>query len=101
MLTGIIGTVKAALFRFYDRINTVGIGAGNSDPDLAEDSVGKAIALEMFPGNAVILGAIQSAARAAAGEKPRLSTRLPERCEDDVRIMRIENKVDAAGVFVF
>ena len=54
----------------------------------------------MFPGNAVIFGAIESAAGAAAGEKPWLPPRLPERCENDVRIMRIENNVDAAGVFV-
>ena len=55
----------------------------------------------MFPGNAIIFGAIESAAWAAAGEKPWLPARLPKRCEDDVRIMRIENDIDPAGVFVF
>ena len=58
MLAGIIGAIKATLFRFYDGINTVGIGAGNSDADLAEDSVGKAIAFKMFPSNAIIFGPV-------------------------------------------
>src|SRR5262249_51569319 len=54
-----------------------------------------------FPCYAVVFRPIQSAARTATGEKPRLSPRLPKRCEHDVRVMRIENDVDAACVFIF
>src|SRR5439155_1692317 len=59
------------------------------------------ISFEAFPRDAVIFGTIKPAARTAAGEKPRLPARLPERREHDVRIMRIENDIDAASVFVF
>jgi len=66
MLTGIIGTIESTVFRFYDRVNTIRIGSRNSDADLAQNSVGKAIAFEMLPGNAIVFGAIDSAARSAA-----------------------------------
>jgi len=41
------------------------------------------------------------AAWPAAGEKPGLSSRLPERGENDIRIMRVEHHIDPAGIFVF
>ena len=39
MLAGIIGTIEAAFFRLDDCVNAIGIGAGNSDADLAENSI--------------------------------------------------------------
>ena len=101
MLPGIIGAVEAALLGLDDSIDAVGIGAGNGYADLAENAFGKTVPLEMLPGDAIIFRAIKSAARAAAGKKPWLPPCLPERCENDVRIMRIENNVDPAGVFIF
>src|SRR5438874_717035 len=58
MLSGVIGTIKSALFRLDDRINAVRIGTGNRDSDLTEDSFGQAIALETFPGNAIIFRSV-------------------------------------------
>src|SRR5438046_1635526 len=55
----------------------------------------------MFPRDTIILRSIESAARAAAGEKPRLPARLPKRCEHDVGIMRIKDNIDPAGVLIF
>ena len=101
MLAGIIGAIESTLFRLDDRINAIGIGPGNGDADLAENTFGKTVPFEMFPCDAVILRAIKSAAWAATGKKPWLPPCLPKRCEDDVRIMRIENNVDPACIFVF
>src|SRR5207302_5534990 len=56
---------------------------------------------EPFPGRAAVFRSIQAAPRPAAGEKPRLSSRLPERGKDNVRVVRIEHDVDAARVLVF
>jgi len=101
MLAGIIGTIESTLFRLDDRINAIGIGPGNGDADLAENAFRKTISLETFPRNAIVFRSIKSAARATAGEKPWLPARLPKRCENDVWIMRIENNVDPACIFVF
>src|SRR5437667_5284940 len=101
MLTGVIRPVEAAFLGFDECIDAIGISSRHGNADLAQDSARKTITLEMFPRNAVIFRTVKSAARTAAGEKPRLSPRLPKRCEDDVRIMRIENNVDPAGVFIF
>src|SRR5206468_10531106 len=60
MLSGVIGTIKAALFRLDDRINAVRIGTGHRDADLTEDSFRQAIALEMFPGNAIIFRSVEA-----------------------------------------
>src|SRR5947208_5894105 len=101
MLAGVIGAVKPAFLRLDDCVNAVGIRTRNGDADLTKDSFGKAVTLEMFPRDAIIFRPIKSAACTAAGEKPRLSARLPKRCEDDVRVMRIKDNIDPAGVLVF
>ena len=101
MLPGIVRAEETALLGLDDCIDAVSIRSGNGDADFAEDSAWKAVALETFPRGAIVFRPIKSAARAAAGEKPWLSPRLPKRREDDVRIMRIENNVDAASVFIF
>ena len=78
MLSGVIGTVKAAFLRLDDCISAVRIGSRNGNTDLAEDSSRKPISFQMFPGDTIIVGAIQSAARTTAGEKPWLPSRLPK-----------------------
>ena len=55
----------------------------------------------MLPGVAAIGGAIKPAPFAPAREKPRLPPHLPERGEQSVRIVRVENDIDRAGVLVF
>src|SRR2546430_17105250 len=99
MLAGVIGTVKTAFLRLDNCVDAIGIGSGNGNADLAEDSSGKSVPFEMFPSNSVVVRPIQAAARPAAEEKQRLSSRLPDRLEDDVRIMRIENNVNATRIF--
>ena len=101
MLASVIGAVETAFLRLDDGIDAIGISSGNGDADPAEDSIGKTIPLQAFPCYAVVFRPVQSAARTAAGEEPRLSPRLPKRREHNVRVMRIENDVDAARVFVF
>jgi hypothetical protein len=59
MFPGIIGAVKAALLGLDDRINAVRICTGNGDTDLSEDSFGKSIPLETFPGHAIIFRSIE------------------------------------------
>src|SRR6266566_1124559 len=101
MLSSIVGTIETTFFRLDDCIDAVGIGSGNRDANLAQDSARKSVSLQALPCDAVVFRPIKAAARAAAGEKPWLASRLPKGCEDDVRIMRIENNVDPAGVFIF
>src|SRR5881394_1673697 len=101
MLASVIGAVETALLRFDDRIDAIGISSGHGDADPAENSIRKTIPLQAFPCYAVVFRSIQSAARTATGEKPRLSPRLPKRREHDVRVMRIENDVDAPRIFIF
>src|SRR5712671_1234997 len=101
MLASVIGAEEAAVLRLDDRIDAIGISSGNRDTYPAENSIGKTIPLQAFPCYAVVFRSIQSAARTATGEKPGLPPRLPKRREHDVRVMRIENDVDTACVFVF
>ena len=101
MLAGVIRTIKTAFLRLDDCIDAIRICAGNGNTDLAKNSFWEAVAFEMFPGNAVIFGTIEAAARSAAGEKPRLPARLPERRENDIRVMRIEDNINPASVLVF
>ena len=101
MLPGIIGTVKTAFLRLDDRINAIGIGTGNRDADLTQDSLGETVTLEMFPGNAIVFRSVKSTSWTAAGKKPRLPSRLPEGCENNVWIVRIKNDIDPASIFVF
>src|SRR5215471_21794768 len=99
MLARIVGPEESAILRLDDGIDAIGISSGNGDADPAEDSIGQTITLETFPCDAVVFRPIQSAAGTAAGKKPWLSPGLPQRREYDVRIVRVEHDVDAAGVF--
>src|SRR6266480_5067273 len=55
----------------------------------------------MFPGNTVVVRSVETASRTAAGKEPWLPARLPKRGEDNVGIVRVEDNMDAAGIFVF
>ena len=101
MLPRIIGTVKTAFLRLDDRINAVGIGAGNRDTDLAQDSLRETVTLQMFPRNAIVFRSVESTSWTAAGKKPRLPSGLPQGCENNVRIVGIKNNIDPACIFVF
>ena len=59
------------------------------------------MSFQSFPTHAVVIGAIQPAARSAARKKPRLPPRLPKRRKNNVWIVRIEHDVDSAGVLIF
>ena len=58
MLAGVIGAEEAAVLRFNNRIDTIGISSGNSDADPAENSVRKTIPLKAFPCDAVVFRSI-------------------------------------------
>ena len=58
------------------------------------------MSLQLLPGRSAIGRTIKSAARTTAREIPRLTAHLVERGEQRVRIVRIENNIDRAGVFV-
>src|SRR5438445_13228889 len=57
--------------------------------------------LKLSPCRPAIIRAIYTAAGAAVRKRPRHATSLPERSENDIRILRIECDVDPAGVFIF
>src|SRR5438874_13067715 len=101
MLASLIGEVETSVHPLDDRVDAIGIICGDGDADPAENSIGKTISFQAFPCYAVVFRSIQAAARTATGEKPRLPPRLPKRREHDVGVMRIENDVDAACVFIF
>ena len=92
---------KSALFRLDHRVDAIRIRAGNGHTDSPENSFRKSIAFESLPGDAAIFGSIKSAARPAAGKKPGLPTRLPERRKNDIGIMRIKDDIDSARVLIF
>src|SRR5450432_2049933 len=56
---------------------------------------------QFLPGISTVGRTVESAPWSAARKKPGLPARLPERREKCIRIVRIENDLDAAGVFVF
>src|SRR5262245_43838376 len=101
MLSGIIRTIKAAFLCLDDRINPVRISPRNRDADLSQNSIRKAVALETFPSHAIVLGSVKPASWTATGEKPRLSSSLPERCENNIGVVRIKNDVGSSGIFIF
>src|ERR1700730_3369884 len=100
MLPGIIRAIEPTFLRLDDCVNAIGIGARNGDADLAKNSIRQSVSFQMFPGHPVIFRMVKSTPRSAAREKPRLPARLPKGREDNVRIVRIENNVDAAGVLI-
>src|SRR5205807_6158417 len=96
----IVAAVKAAYLRFDQRVDDIGIRAGNGDTDAAERALGHAVAFDALPGGAVVVRTVEAVLAAATVERPRRAVAFPHRGEEDVRILRIEDDVDAAGAVV-
>src|SRR5882724_1562582 len=55
---------------------------------------------QAFPRSTSVIGAVETAARAAAGQSPGLAAGFPERSKKNVGIVRIERDIDAASILV-
>ena len=99
-LAGILAAVDAALFRFDNRVNAVAIRAGNRNANAPKNSARQPLTIQPLPGGAIVAGFIQPAPRPAAGQAPWRALRLPERREQNVRIIRIEHQIDRSGFVV-
>src|SRR5581483_592465 len=98
--TAVIRAEDTALLRFDRCIDALAVCPRDGDADAAQRGSRKPMALDLLPGQAVIRGAIQAGARATAGEAPRLAPHLPQRSEHDVRMMRVESKIDRPRITV-
>src|SRR5260370_1319280 len=58
----VIAAVEAALFRFDERVNDFGLGAGNRNADAAERTFGDAVAFDALPGCAVVARTVDTVA---------------------------------------
>src|SRR5262249_36926 len=68
--------------------------------DAAEVAGRQPLAGESRPGGPAVARPIEAAAGAAADQGPGRAPYLPERREDDLRVLRVEGHVDGAGVGV-
>ena len=97
--SGIVGTKDAAVVRFDEGPDPVGIGRRNGDPDLAEKTLRQpGPAGDVGPGIAAIRRLVEAAIRAAALQAVRGPLDMPERGVEYVGIGRIEDEVDRAGL---
>src|SRR2546429_3284799 len=96
----VIAAVEPAFLRFDQRVNDIRIGAGDGHADAAERALGHAVAFDALPGGAVVVRTVEAVLAAATVERPRRAVAFPHRGEEDVRILRIEDDVDAAGPVV-
>src|SRR5437660_4522647 len=92
--------VKAAFLRFDQRVDDIGIRAGNGDTDAAERALGHAVAFDALPGGAVVVRTVEAVLVAATVERPGRTVAFPHRGEENVWILRIENDVDPTGTVV-
>ncbi len=94
----IVGPEDPAFLRLDDRVESVGVRTGYRDPDLAEHAFGHAwVARELGPGIPSVRGLPEPGVRSAAPHLPGFAVHLPDRCVDDVRVLRIEGQVDGSG----
>src|SRR5207245_3404895 len=93
----VVAAVEAALLGFDERVNDIGIGAGNRNADAAERALGDTVAFDALPGRSVVVRTVETVLGTAAVEHPRRAIAFPHRGEEDMRILRIENNVDSAG----
>src|SRR5437016_13091716 len=96
----IVAAVKAAFLRFDQRVDDIGIRAGNGDTDAAERALGHAVAFDALPGGAVVVRTVEAVLVAATVERPGRTVAFPHRGEENVWILRIENDVDPTGTVV-
>src|SRR5882762_3838348 len=100
VLAAVIGPIEPAFFRFDERVDDIRIGAGNGNADAAQRALGDAIAFDALPSGTVVIRTEEPILGAAAIERPGSAVALPHGRKEDVRIARIENEVNAAGVVV-
>src|SRR4029077_820075 len=96
----IIAAVEDAFLGFDQRINDIGIGAGNGAADFSERAFGEAVAFKALPGSAVVARTEEAVLGAAAVERPRGAIAFPHGGEKDMGILRIENDFNGAGAVV-
>ncbi len=96
----IVAAVEAALFRFDERVNDVGLGAGNRNADAAERTFGDAVAFDALPGGSVVARTVEAILGSATVERPRSAVAFPHCGEEHMRILRIEDDVDSTGAVV-
>ena len=96
----VIAAVEAAFFRFDQSVDDIRIRAGNADTDSSERAFGHAVAFDAFPGGAIVVGTIEAVFFTAAIERPGSAVAFPHGSEEDVRILGIENDVNAASAVV-
>src|ERR1700722_81298 len=56
---------------------------------------------ETLPGCSTVPRAVKSTSRSAAGHTPGSAASLPQRCEKNVGVVRVEGDIDASGVLIF
>src|SRR5208337_8096 len=101
-VAAIVGTVKAAVFSFDQRVHAFGVRR-DRQPNAPVGTLRKPvfILLQSFPCRTAVRRAIDAAARPTAGQGPRSPPRLPQRGKQNVGILRIENYIDRPCVLVF
>src|SRR5690348_15970005 len=100
-VAGVLATVDAALLRFDDGIDAISVGTGDGYTNPAKNAGGKPVALQPFPGRAIVDGLIKSAAGPAADGRPGVALCFVKCGEQDVWIGRIEGEIDGSGLVVF
>src|SRR5438045_7801686 len=76
-------------------------GTATSDAALPQNTLRDPVTHEMSPRNRIVFTPGYPTSSTTAGKKPRLPSRLPEGCENNVWIVRIKNNIDPARIFVF
>ena len=95
------GMVQARLTGFNQSVHHVRIGRADGQTDAAQLAGGQPFVFgQLFPVVAAVVGDIQAAAFATAGEKPRLTAVRPQSCDQFVRVRRIDDHVGHASALV-
>src|ERR1700680_1250985 len=97
MITAVIGAPDVTLFGFDDRVDSVGMARRHRNADASCDAGRQPVSLQPLPMCSAIMRAIQTAARSAARNFPRLAPELPHAGEDDVRMCCIPREVRRTG----
>ena len=95
----VVRAVESAFVGLDQGVDAVRI-RGHRHADAAVGALRKAVVFQLLPGRASIAGAVETAAGATAGQRPRRAAGFPERGEEDIGIVRVEGDVDGPGVFV-
>ena len=95
--TPIVAAEHRAVLRLDDRPDPVRARRRDRDPDLPQDPLRKPLGpREIGPGVAAVGGLEQPAARASAAHLIRPADRLPERREQDARVLGVDAHIDRA-----